>query len=390
MKNQGVLLLEDGTSFRGQSFGAEGEATGEIVFNTSMTGYQEILTDPSYSEQIITMTYPEIGNTGVNLEDRESQRPFLHGFVVREYNPVPSSWRAEASLGEYLKENGIVALEGIDTRRLVLKIRSAGAKRGIISTVDLDEDSLLEKVLEYPGLVGRDLVRGITTQEVYSWEEGVPERFGFDHVVGLRDADTDSTHEKRKYHVVAFDFGIKRNLLRLLVHNGCEVTAVPATSSVGEVLSLEPDGVFLSNGPGDPDGVQGIKENIRELMEKGIPIFGVCLGHQILALASGGKTYKLKFGHRGANQPVKDLRTGKVDITSQNHGFAVDGDSIKKTGFRISHINLNDNTIEGMVHEELPVFSVQYHPEASPGPHDSSYLFERFLEMMESKNASKE
>jgi carbamoyl-phosphate synthase small subunit len=387
MEKEGILLLEDGTSFHGRSFGARGEATGEIVFNTSMTGYQEILTDPSYSEQIVTMSCPEIGNTGVNLEDVESSRPFLHGFLVRQYNPIPSNWRSNSSLGDYLSNKGIVALEGIDTRRLVLKIRSLGAMRGIISTEDLDEKSLAAKVWDYPGLVGRDLVNAVSTSKTYPWTEGVLE--DFDPIrVGLKGRTFEENQNGiKRYRVVAYDLGIKRNLLRLLVHHHCEVTVVPATYTASETLEMEPDGIFLSNGPGDPDGVEGVREEIRTLMSSGIPIFGVCLGHQILALAAGAKTFKLKFGHRGANQPVKDLETGKIEITSQNHGFAVDEGSLVTTRFRVTHVNLNDWTVEGMIHEELPIFSVQYHPEASPGPHDASYLFSRFTKMMEGNRA---
>ncbi len=390
METKGILLLEDGTVFHGISFGAIGEALGEIVFNTSLTGYQEILTDPSYSEQIVTMTCPEIGNTGVNQEDVESGRPFLRGFVVREYNPIPSNWRAVSSLGDYLEENGIVSLEGIDTRRLVLKIRSLGAMRGIISTVDFDERSLHGKVLEYPGLVGRDLVRDVTVQGPYLWEEGLNKRFGFPSGISQKADRNEITRDGRQFHVVAYDYGIKRNILRLLVEHGCRVTVVPSSFSAGDAMDLKPDGVFLSNGPGDPFGVEGVRDHVLELMEIGLPIFGICLGHQVLALAAGARTFKLKFGHRGANQPVKDLRTGKVEITSQNHGFAVDGSSVEETGFSVSHINLNDGTVEGLIHEELPVFSVQYHPEASPGPHDASYLFQRFIDLMDGRHASAE
>jgi carbamoyl-phosphate synthase small subunit len=382
MDCRGILLLEDGTSFLGRSFGAEGESLGEIVFNTSLAGYQEILTDPSYAEQIVVMTCPEIGNTGVNPDDMESGRPHLRGFIVREYNPVPSNWRARASLGEFLKDEGIVALEGIDTRRLVLKIREGGAMRGIISTVDFDESSLSEKVLEYPGLVGRDLVRGVTTQSLLTWEEDLPLRYISRAASGYCGESSREGQCDPRHRVVIFDFGAKRNILRLLVHFGCAVTVVPATFPAEDVMAMRPSGIFLSNGPGDPDGVAGVRENVLKLIRKGIPAFGICLGHQILALAAGGRTFKLKFGHRGANQPVKDLRTGRISVTSQNHGFAVEESSLKKTGFEVSHINLNDGTVEGMIHRELPVFSVQYHPEASPGPHDATGLFSLFAEMM--------
>ncbi len=388
MAARGILILEDGTRFRGRSFGAEGEVCGEVVFNTSLTGYQEILTDPSYSEQIVAMTCPQIGNTGVNSFDVESGGLWLHGFVVREYTSTPSNWRAQGSLGDYLVENGIIAVEGIDTRMLVLRIRRHGAMRGIISTVDFEEESLLQKVNRYPGLVGRDLVRGVTTGAGYGWQEGPYELFDcYAGGIGCA-ADARPVDNGDKHHVVAYDFGIKRNILRLLVGSGCRVTVVPASTSAEDVLALNPQGIFLSNGPGDPEGVSGVRENIMRLMNSEVPLFGICLGHQILALAAGGRTFKLKFGHRGANQPVKDLDTGKVEITSQNHGFAVEEDSLDKTGFKVSHINLNDRTVEGMIHESLPVFSVQYHPEASPGPHDASHLFGRFKQMMERKNAS--
>jgi len=388
METEGLIVLEDGTWFRGRPFGANGEALGEIVFNTSLTGYQEILTDPSYAEQIVAMTYPEIGNIGVNREDVESARPHVRGFLVREYTPVPSNWRAERPLGDYLQENGVVALEGVDTRRLVLRIRSQGAMRAVLSTEDLDVGSLLEKVRRYPGLVGRDLVRDVTTPASYTWEEGIPGRFSPFSADSHGSLQNNREKGRRTYHVVAYDFGAKWNIWRSLVEQGCRLTVVPATCPSREVLDLQPDGVILSNGPGDPAGVDGVRENIDTLMGRGIPIFGICLGHQILALAAGGKTFKLKFGHRGANQPVKDLQTGKVEITSHNHGYAVDGGSLGGSGFEVSHINLNDGTVEGLVHRELPVFSVQYHPEASPGPHDASYLFRRFLALMEHCSAA--
>jgi carbamoyl-phosphate synthase small subunit len=380
-----VLMLEDGTVFRGRAFGAPGETTGEIVFNTAMTGYQEILTDPSYAGQIVAMTCPEIGNTGVNPEDMESERPFLRGFVVREYIPVPSSWRSTESLDTFLRRHGIVGIEGIDTRRLVRRIRSAGAMRAVLSTADFDEESLLEKACACPGLVGRDLVRTVTTAEPHPWTEGTDRRFYRDAVPG-RPPDR-PRGVRRVFRVTAFDFGAKWNILRLLVDHGCEVTVVPATTGAREILEGRPDGIFLSNGPGDPAGVVGVTDNIRDLLGRGIPLFGICLGHQMLALAAGARTFKMKFGHRGANQPVRDLATGKVEITSQNHGFAVDPDSLEGTGFEVSHVNLNDGTVEGLSHRDLPVFSVQYHPEASPGPRDASHLFDRFIRMMEASSA---
>ncbi len=365
-----ILLLEDGTVFEGNSFGAKGQKCGEVVFNTSMTGYQEILTDPSYNEQIITMTYPLIGNYGTNNRDLESRRVFASGFIVKENCQYPSNWRSRTSLSEYLKKNNVVGLEGIDTRKLVKHIRTKGAMKGIISSTDLNTNKLREKLQGYPGLVGRDIVKNITTRKTYSWNDGIV------------DVPTLSEHRsEKKYKVVAFDFGIKHNILRLLCSHGCDIKVVPADTSAKQVLSKKPDGVFLSNGPGDPAPVSYAIETVRKLLGK-VPIFGICLGHQILALALGGQTYKLKFGHRGANHPVKNLLTGAVEITCQNHGFCVDIDSLKNKGVELTHINLNDNTLEGIRSEKLSAFSVQFHPEASPGPHDSRYLFEWFTELM--------
>ena len=368
-----ILLLEDGTVFEGRSFGAEGFKCGEVVFNTSMTGYQEILTDPSYNEQIITMTYPLIGNYGTNDADRESRNVFASGFIVKENCNYPSNWRDEASLSDYLKKNGVVGLEGIDTRKLVKHIRTEGAMRGIISAGKEDIEVLKKKLADYPGLVGRDIVQDVTIDKAYPWTEPVTD------VLTGKEIKADE-----KYKVIAFDFGIKQNILRLLVSHGCDVQVVPATTSAQEVLAQNPDGVFLSNGPGDPAPVKYAVETVKELLGK-VPIFGICLGHQILSLAFGGKSYKLKFGHRGANHPVKNLKTGQIEITSQNHGFCVDLDSLKDKNVRLTHMNLNDNTLEGISCDELGAFSVQYHPEASPGPHDSSYLFESFTELMRAK-----
>lgn len=367
-----TLVIEDGTVFEGYGFGAEGEAYGEVVFNTSITGYQEILTDPSYNGQIVTMTYPEIGNYGVNPEDVESRRPFLKGFVVKEYWSNPSNWRSEDDLGSYLSKYGVVGIEGIDTRALTKLIRSKGAQKGVISTVDRDPESLLKKVRSSQGIVGIDLVTEVSCEEPYSWNQGT---------TVWRPANEKPVTEKQKnLKVVAFDYGLKRNILRKLVDYGCEVSIVPSRTPPHEILSMEPDGIFLSNGPGDPSAVAYAVETVGSLIGKQ-PIFGICLGHQILGLALGGKTYKLKFGHRGANQPVKDLKTGKVEITSQNHGFAVDAGSLGND-VEVTHINLNDDTVEGLRHKNHPAFSVQYHPEASPGPHDSSYLFEEFVDLM--------
>ena len=368
-----LLVIEDGTVFEGSGFGAEGEVFGEVVFNTSMTGYQEILTDPSYNGQIVTMTYPEIGNCGVNEEDVESRRPFLKGFVVKEYWRTPSNWRSQGDLESYLANYGIVGIEGIDTRSLTKLIRSKGAQKAAISTEDLDPKSLLKKVQSSEGIVGIDLVTEVSCEEPYNWNEGTH---------SWRPLDEKDLQAKEKFKVVAYDFGLKQNILRKLTDHGCEVTVVPSGTPPNEVLALDPDGIFLSNGPGDPAAVSYAIESIRTLIGKK-PIFGICLGHQILSLALGAETYKLKFGHRGANQPVKNLQTGKVEITSQNHGFAVDTESLGKD-IEVTHINLNDQTIEGIKHKKHPAFSIQYHPEASPGPHDASYLFQDFIDLMKS------
>jgi carbamoyl-phosphate synthase small subunit len=385
-----ILALSDGTTYAGRSFGAEGEAIGEVVFNTSMTGYQEILTDPSYEGQLVAMTYPEIGNVGVNAEDVESLKPFVRGFIVKEYCPKPSNWRATRSLGDYMREHGIVGIEGIDTRSLVRHLRDQGSQEAVISTRSEDPAELVAKAKGSPGLVGVDLVKAVTCGSAYDWSEG-----GWELGAGYRkrkEEETPQKHRKPKkasfdrprFFVVAYDFGIKRNILRGLSESGCRVKVVPAATPAEEVLALNPDGIFLSNGPGDPDAVPYAKENVAKLLGKK-PIFGICLGHQILGLALGGKTYKLKFGHHGGNQPVMDLTTKKVEITAQNHGFAVDADSLKGAAV-VTHLNLNDNTVEGLAHKELPIFSVQYHPESSPGPHDASYLFKRFVDMMEKQS----
>jgi len=345
-----ILLLEDGTVFEGNSFGAKGQKCGEVVFNTSMTGYQEILTDPSYNEQIITMTYPLIGNYGTNQSDWESRKIFASGFIVKENCSYPSNWRSKYSLSDYLESNNVIGLEGIDTRKLVKHIRTQGAMKGIISSIDLNINNLMEKLENYPGLVGRDIVKDVTVKKPYSWDKAV-----IDVLNG------NEQKPEKKYKVVAFDFGIKHNILRLLCTYGCDVKVVPAATSSDEVLSQKPDGVFLSNGPGDPAPVTYAIETVKSLLGK-VPIFGICLGHQILSLALGGKTYKLKFGHRGANHPVKNLRTGKIEITSQNHGFCVDMDSLKNKDIELTHLNLNDNTVEGIRCKKVSAFSVQYHP----------------------------
>ncbi|MBT4363797.1 MAG: glutamine-hydrolyzing carbamoyl-phosphate synthase small subunit [Desulfobacteraceae bacterium] len=373
-----LLALEDGRTFPCRSFTGPGEAWGEAVFNTSMTGYQEILTDPSYSGQMVTMTYPLIGNYGVNSEDVESARIQASALLVKEYQKFPSNFRSTSSLADYLKDQGILGIEDLDTRALTRHLRNAGAMRGYISTEDLDIESLVVKARNIPSMTGQDLVRIVTTDKPYFWGAGKPV-FDDPKLVCL---DKNIWNNKGgKYSVVAFDFGIKYNILRCLENAGCEVVVVPATTSADIVKSMNPDGVFLSNGPGDPEPVKYAIDTIRALVGH-FPIFGICLGNQLLGLALGGKTFKLKFGHRGGNQPVKNLTTGKVEITSQNHGFAVETDSMSGKEIEVTHINLNDNTFEGFRHLNYPVFAVQYHPEASPGPHDAGYLFENFTKMM--------
>jgi len=355
-----LLALEDGATFYGNTFAGEGQVFGEVVFNTSMTGYQEILTDPSYCGQIVTMTYPLIGNYGINSEDSESMRIQVEAFVVKEYEPVPSNWRAETTLADYLNQEGKIGIEGVDTRALTRHIRTAGAMKGVISTTDLDPVSLVNKAKASQGLVGLDLVTKVTCTEPYAWRNNTGTLF----------------------QVVAFDFGIKSNIIRSLVERGCSVTVVPAHTTAEEIRAMNPDGILLSNGPGDPEPVTYAVNTIKRLMGA-YPLFGICLGQQLLGLALGGRTFKLKFGHRGANHPVKNLLTGRVEITTQNHGFCVDIASVKDPEIEITHINLNDHTLEGMKHRTLPIFSVQYHPEASPGPHDSGYLFDDFIKMMQ-------
>jgi len=364
------LAMADGLVFEGHSFGAEGETSGEIVFNTSMTGYQEILTDPSYKGQIVTMTYTQIGNYGINEEDVESVKPYVEGFIVKESFDIPSNWRSKKSLQYYLQENGIVGIQGIDTRALTRHIRDFGAQPGVISTKDGSQESLVAKAKALPKMSGLDLAKEVTCSSAYTWDQG-----DWDIARGYGEKPAS------QYKVVAYDYGIKRNILRLLTQAGCEVTVVPATLPHEKVLAMTPDGIFLSNGPGDPEPVSYAIENIRNLLGKK-PIFGICLGQQLLGLALGGKTYKLKFGHHGGNQPIMDLTTQKVEIAAENHGFAVDMETVKDKVV-MTHVNLNDRTCEGFQHKTLPAFSVQYHPEASPGPHDSRYLFQRFITMME-------
>ncbi|HKA07969.1 MAG TPA: glutamine-hydrolyzing carbamoyl-phosphate synthase small subunit [Gemmataceae bacterium] len=364
------LALEDGTVYVGRGFGAAGETTGEVVFNTSMTGYQEVLTDPSYKGQIVTMTYPLIGNYGITDEDRESGAPNVAGFIVRENARTPSNFRAELDLNAYLAGFGIVGIEGIDTRSLVRRLRVRGAMMGVLSTSDLDDRSLVVKARALPGMEGADLVREVVPETAYEWNG--------ERLAPL--AQTMLPVHPPRHHVVALDFGMKWNIPRCLTQAGCKVTVLPGTVKAADVLAPKPDGIFLSNGPGDPAAVGYAIQTVKELLGKR-PIFGICLGHQLLGLAMGGRTYKLKFGHRGANHPVLNNRTGKVEITTQNHGFTVDIDSLSKD-VELTHINLNDRTLEGMRHSRMPIFSVQYHPEASAGPHDSSYLFEEFCRLM--------
>jgi carbamoyl-phosphate synthase small subunit len=373
-----LLALEDGRTFDCRSFTGPGETWGEVVFNTSMTGYQEVLTDPSYSGQIVTMTYPLVGNYGVNPEDVESNRIQVAGFIVKEYHDFPSNYRSTSSLAEYLKEQKVLGIEALDTRALTRHIRKAGAMRAFISTEDLNPSLCVQRAKEIPNMVGQDLVRRVTTQVPYRWIDGKPVFWE------TNDISLDKTiweHKGKKSSVVAFDYGIKYNILRCLEFTGFEIVVVPATTKAEAVRDMEPDGIFLSNGPGDPEPVTYAIETIRNLIGD-VPMFGICLGHQLLGIALGGKTFKLKFGHRGTNQPVKNMLNGKIEITSQNHGFAVDADSLKEENIEITHINLNDNTLEGFRHREYPIFTAQYHPEASPGPHDAKYLFDEFKTMM--------
>jgi carbamoyl-phosphate synthase small subunit len=367
-----ILALADGRIFEGKSFGASGESTGEVVFNTAMSGYQEVLTDPSYKGQMVTMTYPQIGNTGINPEDIESRGLFLSGFIVKEYLDCYSNWRATMSLDSYLKENGVIGIQGIDTRALTRHLRDKGAQNGIISTIDFDHASLIAKAGAVPSMTGLDLASGVSCLKPYHWTEGE-----WDLEAGYPQVDPATL----KYKVVAYDFGIKYNILRCLVNVGCDVTVVPSNFPAEEALAMNPDGIFLSNGPGDPEPLVAVQNELRKLVGRK-PIFGICLGHQLLGLALGGKTVKLPFGNHGSNLPVMDMSTRKVEITSQNHGFAVDLDSLGDVAC-LGHENLNDRTVEGIRHCYLPIFSVQHHPEASPGPHDSQYLFGRFVEMME-------
>jgi len=372
-RKQALLVLEDGKVFRGLASGASVERGGEVVFNTSMTGYQEIFTDPSYARQLVCLTYPHIGNVGTNDADSEAGRPYLEGLIVRELSPMASSWRSEETAQDFLANREVPVISRLDTRALVRHLRQHGSLRGMLSTCTDDVADLLQKARALPEMAGLDLARTVTTGQRYTWNEP-------GHV--LDGENGAARREEPRFHVVAFDFGIKRTLLRSLVDSGCRVTVVPAMTSSGDVLALHPDGVFLSNGPGDPEPCGYAVKTVRELLGR-LPMFGVCLGHQILGLALGGKTFKLKFGHHGGNHPVQRLEGGQVEITAQNHGFAVDADSLPDSDVEATHRNLNDGTLEGLRHRRLPAFSVQYHPEASPGPHDSHYLFGEFLRLME-------
>ncbi len=375
-----ILALENGRWFRGRAVGAPGDAAGEVVFNTSLTGYQEVLTDPSYAGQIVTMTCPEIGNYGVSADDGESRAPQVAGFILRSESPVASNWRAEGTLRDYLTRHGIVAIADIDTRALTRTLRTAGAMRGVIATGQLPAvEELVARARAIPSMEGSDLVRGVTCAAPFDWAGG-PEGTGFEEFVPTIKPRT------RRFTVAAYDFGMKWNILRRLTAHGCDVRVFPATTPAAELLAGRPDGVFLSNGPGDPAVLDYAITNTRALVDAGLPVFGICLGHQILGLAMGAKTYKLKFGHRGGNHPVKDLATGRIEITSQNHGFAVDPKTVPDD-VQVTHLNLYDGTVEGLRHVSKPVFCVQYHPEAAPGPHDADYLFARFVDAMEERKA---
>ena len=364
-KMKALLVLEDGAVYRGESFSVAGEVMGEVVFNTSLTGYQEVLTDPSYKGQMVAMTYPLIGNYGICKEDDESGGIHLEAFIVKECSRIVSNWRADMSLAAYLKKHNIIGIQGIDTRALTKRMREAGAMRAIISTEDLNEKRLLKKVCASESIVGKDLVQEVTCEKPYEWNQGAR-----------------GTVAAGKYKVVVIDCGVKFNILRELVNNNCQVTVVPAHMRGKEILCLKPDGVMLSNGPGDPAAVRYVFKTVGELLGK-VPLFGICLGHQMLGLALGGKTYKLKFGHHGGNQPVKDLRTSTIHITVQNHGFCVDDSTLPQGDFTVTHINLNDQTLEGIEHKKYPAFSVQFHPESAPGPHDAKYMFQKFVKMIE-------
>jgi carbamoyl-phosphate synthase small subunit len=373
--NTAILALEDGTVFEGSSFGAPAERSGEVVFNTALTGYQEVFTDPSYAGQIVILTNPQIGSYGTSSHDNESARPYIEGLVVREFSRLASNWRSDTEAGDFLARHDIPVVSDLDTRALVRHLRTRGVMRGVLSATEHDAARLVEKARAIPTMAGLDLASRVTTAAPYEWNRPVE---------ACSPSDLLAPPAEPRFHVVAYDYGIKHNILRRLVQVGCRVTVVPATTAAEDVLALQPDGIFLSNGPGDPEPLSIEIANIRKLIGKK-PIFGICLGQQLLGLALGGKTYKLKFGHRGANHPVRNELTKRVEITSHNHGFAVDPDSLKASDVEITHVNLNDRTLEGFRHRSLPVFCVQYHPEAAPGPHDSHYLFDDFVKLMEAR-----
>ena len=376
-----ILALEDGRVFKGRAAGARTRRGGEVVFNTSITGYQEVFTDPSYSGQIVCLTYPHIGNVGTNLDDEESAKPYIEGLVVREFSALASNWRSSESAQDYLERHRVPVIWDVDTRALVRHLRDVGALRGVVATNGTSVEKLIAEARALPTMAGLELASRVTSPKKYEWKRGSVELGASDTPVDAKSQATGTSEGKPHYRVVAYDFGIKQNILRLLVDHGCEVTVVPAQTSAEDVLALKPSGVFLSNGPGDPEPIGYAVENIRKMLGR-VPIFGICLGHQLCGLALGGRTFKLKFGHHGSNHPVQNLRTKKVEITSQNHGFCVDPDSLPASDVEITHVNLNDHTNEGMRHRSLPLFSVQYHPEASPGPHDARYLFDDFISIM--------
>ncbi len=378
---QAILALEDGRIFRGEGHGAKGECYGEVVFNTSLTGYQEIFTDPSYAGQIVVLTNPQIGNYGTNSADNEAAKPYIEGLVTREFSPVSSNWRSEQVADDYLERFNVPVISEIDTRALVRHLRTHGVMRGVISSIEGDADALVAKARSIRKMDGTDLAKVVSTKSIYEWDGDDPRNHNGDPLATVDDDGNAPKQPAADLHVVAYDFGIKHNILRMLTREACRVTVVPAETSAEDVLALNPDGIFLSNGPGDPEPVTYAQENIRKLVGRK-PMFGICLGHQLIGIALGGKTYKLKFGHHGGNHPVKQMESGKVEITAHNHNFAVDPDSIKQSEVELTHIDLNDNTLEGLRHRSLPLFSVQYHPEASPGPHDSNYLFRDFRKMM--------
>jgi carbamoyl-phosphate synthase small subunit len=377
---QAILALEDGRIFRGHGYGAPGECQGEVVFNTSLTGYQEIATDPSYSGQIVVLTNPQIGNYGTNQADNESAKPYIEGLIVREFSPISSNWRSEQVTDEYMERYKVPVLAEIDTRSLVRHLRTHGVMRGVISTIETDTDKLVAKARAIRKMDGTDLAKVVSTKAIYTFDESDSLNQGGDPY--LANGFLPDLEERKTLHVVAYDFGIKHNILRMLVREGLRVTVVPAQTKAEDVLEMKPDGVFLSNGPGDPEPVDYAVRAIKQFLGR-VPVFGICLGHQLTGLALGGKTYKLKFGHHGGNHPVKNMRTGKVEITAHNHNFAVDPDSINPSEVELTHVDLNDQTLEGLRHRTLPLFSVQYHPEAAPGPHDSNYLFRDFRKLME-------